>query len=149
MSDTLDDRIHSEVTRLSEQGNAASEAGDYEKSLALFRQALKLLPKPIQRWDAGGWLMTAIGDTHFLKGDYAAAASALKEALEFPKTLGNPFVHLRLGESVYELGESARAADELTRAYMGGGEELFDGEDPKYFRFLKTKIRTELPKSKR
>jgi hypothetical protein len=34
-----------------------------------------------------------------------------------------------------------RAADELTRAYMGGDEEIFDNEDPKYFQFLKTRIK--------
>ena len=32
------------------------------------------------------------------------------------------------------------AADELARAYMGGGAEIFDDEDPKYWDFIRTKL---------
>jgi hypothetical protein len=41
----------------------------------------------------------------------------------------------------FGLGNLGRAADELTRAYMGEGAKIFEGEDPKYFEFLKTKIK--------
>jgi hypothetical protein len=36
----------------------------------------------------------------------------------------------------FELGDMERAGDELTRAYMGGDKEIFDGEDEKYCRFV-------------
>jgi hypothetical protein len=42
------------------------------------------------------------------------------------------FIHLRLGEIAFESGDRRRAADELARAYMGGGREAFATEDPKY-----------------
>ena len=34
----------------------------------------------------------------------------------------------------------AKAKDELMRAYMGQGEEIFEGEDEKYFSFLKKEV---------
>ena len=36
---------------------------------------------------------------------------------------GNPFLRLRLGQVQVELGALDEAADNLTRAYMGGGRE--------------------------
>lgn len=56
-----------------------------------------------------------------------------------PGGVGNPFLHLRLGEIALELGDEARAADELIRAYAVGGPEAFQSEDPKYLRFLASK----------
>ena len=40
----------------------------------------------------------------------------------------------------FEQENLAQAADELTRAYMGGGMDIFMEDDPKYLEFLETKI---------
>ena len=45
---------------------------------------------------------------------------------------GNPFIHLRLGQCLYELGEVEVASDHLEQAYMNGGGKLFQNETPKY-----------------
>jgi hypothetical protein len=55
-----------------------------------------------------------------------------------PEAIGNPFIHLRLGQTQFELGNKDRAADELMRAYMGAGAEIFAEEAPKYLEFLGT-----------
>jgi hypothetical protein len=52
---------------------------------------------------------------------------------------GNPFIHLRLGQAQLELGNEERAADELMRAFMGGGHEIFESDDQKYLDFLRTR----------
>jgi hypothetical protein len=52
----------------------------------------------------------------------------------------SPFLHLRLGQCQFELGNLERATDELARAYMVAGEEVFEGAD-KYFDFLKTRLK--------
>jgi hypothetical protein len=57
-----------------------------------------------------------------------------------PGAIGNPFLHLRLGQCQLELGDRKRAADELTRAYAIEGKDIFANEDRKYFAFLKTVI---------
>jgi hypothetical protein len=57
-----------------------------------------------------------------------------------PGAIGNPFLHLRLGQCQFELGNLDRAGDELARAYMGAGNEIFVGAE-KYFEFLKTRLK--------
>ena len=41
--------------------------------------------------------------------------------------LGNPFIHLQLGQCQFELGNEQIAADELTRAYVAEGNDIFEG----------------------
>jgi hypothetical protein len=40
-------------------------------------------------------------------------------------------------KSVLELQNIPRAKDELARAFMGGGDEIFADDDPKYWRFIR------------
>lgn len=106
--------------------------GDAPAAFRAFRAALELLPAPVQNWNAAGWLLVAMGECAVRTGDFAAALAPLKDAMHCPGTVGNPWVHLLLGRCRLELGDE-RAADELARAYMGGGRALFEGLDPKYF----------------
>jgi len=57
-----------------------------------------------------------------------------------PAAIGNPFIHLRRGQVLFEQGEMEAAVQELLRAYMRGGDEIFSEDDPKYFRLLTLKI---------
>ncbi len=66
------------------------------------------------------------------------------DAMYCPDAIGNPFIHLRLGEVQFEMGDHAKAQDELMRAYMGAGAEIFQEEDKKYFEFIKPAI-TNVP----
>ena len=102
---------------------------------------MKLLPTPTQQWEAATWLYVAVGDTHFHEANFEKSFNAFFNAVQCPGGLGNPFVHLRLGQAYLELGDSAKAADELARAYMGAGEEIFLEDDPKYFEFLKPRMK--------
>jgi hypothetical protein len=97
------------------------------------------VPEPRTESELATWILTAIGDANFLSEDYEAGRDNLSQAMKCPGAIGNPFVHLRLGQCQFELGNKDRAADELTRAYMGGGAEMFEGEE-KYLDFLKTRI---------
>ena len=54
-------------------------------------------------------------------------------------------MHLRLGQCHLEIGNREKAVDELTRAYMGGGKDVFDQEEAKYFALVKSILRE--PKS--
>jgi hypothetical protein len=85
-------------------------------------------------------LFQLLGDVYFQSEDFETALRAYGDAVASKDGLGNPAVHLRLGKAQFELRNEARAADELCRAYMGGGSEIFSAEPPKYFEFLKTKI---------
>ena len=133
----LDDAMYSEITRLCEEGNVLDEAGDHAGAIACFSEAWNLLPEPKFQWEAASWLLVSIGDVSFQRGKYEDAKNALQTCLlECDGMIGNPFVHFRLGQSCFELSEFDRAADELMRAYMGAGEEIFSQHDPKYRDFL-------------
>jgi tetratricopeptide (TPR) repeat protein len=137
----LPDAIYVQVTSLSEKGDALAEEAKYREAIEKYVAALDLLPEPKSGWEASKWLLTAIGDANFLGGHYEQARAAMSDAMGCPGAIGNPFIHLRLGQAQFELGNLERAADELARAYMGAGKEIFEEDDPKYFAFLKTVLK--------
>jgi len=92
-------------------------------------------------WEASTWILAAIADACFLMGKRKSARQALEYAMTCPGAIGNPFLHLRLGQVLFDADEKDAAADELIRAYMGAGAEIFEKDDPKYFEFLKTKAK--------
>ncbi len=126
------------IERLCEQGNEAEENGDYPRAFSLFQEALELVPEPLDQWWEATWLLTALGDTCITLGNYEEARKYLSEAMACPDAIGNAFIHLRLGQAEFEMGDMKRAGDELMRAYMGGGPKIFEEEDPKYLAYLAT-----------
>jgi hypothetical protein len=86
-------------------------------------------------------ILVAIGDAHFFIGAYPQALTAYGSALLCPEGLGNPYIHLRRGESFFEIGDIATAQDELARAYMGAGTVIFETEEDKYFDCLKSVLK--------
>nr|WP_241763835.1 tetratricopeptide repeat protein [Paenibacillus peoriae] len=72
--------------------------------------------------------------------NYDKAFKCFFNAVQCPKGLGNPYIHLRLGQLYYEQENLEKAIDELTRAYMGAGIGIFMEDDPKYLEFLETSI---------
>jgi tetratricopeptide (TPR) repeat protein len=138
---SLPDSVHTEIEALCARGDEFAEAEKFVEALEAYWSAYDLLPDPPHQWEAATWILTAIGDANFLQRDFTAGCDNLSSVMHCPGAIGNPFIHLRLGQCQFELGDRDRAADELARAYMGGGSELFDEEDPKYFAFLKTVLK--------
>ena len=135
----LSDELHEHILTLSKQGDTLVENGDYTAALEKYWSAWNLLPEPKTEWNATTWLLGAIGDANALGGDYAAGRDNLSLAMHCPGAIGNPFLHLRLGQCQFELGNMDRAADELARAYIGAGSDIFEGGD-RYFDFLKSRL---------
>jgi len=137
----LDPQVYAQINQLSAAGNEMLEVGNSQGALATFEKALSLVPPPLEGWEAAMWLFTSIAECHFVAGDFVAARGNALKAVRCPGGIGNPFVHLRLGQAEFELGSMERAKDELARAYMGGGDEIFAGDDPKYWRFIREILR--------
>ncbi|QJW99299.1 tetratricopeptide repeat protein [Frigoriglobus tundricola] len=137
---SLSEETHNRIRFLCAQGDEFAGMDDYPAALEQYWAAWDLLPEPQTDWEAGTWILGAVGDANFLSEDYAAGVDNLLLAMHCPNAIGNPFLHLRLGQCQFELNALDRAADELARAYMGAGSELFDDEEPKYFAFLKTRL---------
>ena len=136
----LTDQIHGEIKRLCTVGDRLAKRDELGPALTAYGEAFDLVPEPKTDWHASTWILAAIGDANFLGHDFTAGRDNLSFAMRCPDAIGNPFLHLRLGQCQFELAALDRAADELARAYMGGGSELFTQEDPKYLAFLKTRI---------
>jgi tetratricopeptide (TPR) repeat protein len=137
---TLTDAVHDQVKTLCAEGDRLAKLGDFPAALDRYWEAWDLLPAPAEDWEAATWILAAVGDANFLSGDFVAGRDNLSVAMRCPNGLGNRFLHLRLGECRFELGELDRAADDLGRAYMEGGPEIFKDEDSKYLDFLRTRM---------
>lgn len=135
----LPEQLHERILSWCAKGDVLAEAGKRQEALAAFNEAWKLIPDPKNEWEAATWVLAAIGDTAYLDGDYVNARRALEYGMNCPGAIGNPFMHLRLGQLLFEVNELERAADELMRAYMGAGPKIFGAEDRKYLTFLKSK----------
>lgn len=140
MSPELPESLHKKIQRLSAEGDALAESSAYEAAISKYNEAWELVPEPKSDWEASTWLLAAIGDACFLSGYFKSGIEALEYSLHCPGGLGNPFIHLRLGQCLLEKDDTKSSADHLCRAYMHEGKEIFSAENPKYFEFLKTQI---------
>ena len=135
----LDDATFELVKRFSAEGDALAAAGDYGEAIHAYDRAWALLPEPKSQWTAATWILAAIADAGFLGGFLRSARCALDYVMLCPDAMGNPFLHLRRGEVLFEQENYDAAADDLMRAYMGGGPELFAEETAKYLDFLRSR----------
>ena len=139
----LPEHLHEQISLLCKEGDAFSEQGDYENALSRYREAWALVPEPKINWEASTWILAAAGEVYFLQQNYEKALNSFLRAVQGLGGLGCPYIHLRLGQLHYERGDMDVAADELTRAYMSAGDEIFSQEDPKYFAFIRSKLRPQ------
>lgn len=132
--------MHKEIEVLCKDGDELAATGRTEEAKQKYIAALKLLPGEPVQWEAATWIYVAIGDIHFQSQNFEKAFKCFYNAVQCPKGLGNPYIHLRLGQLYFEQKNFVKASDELTRAYMGGGIDIFMEDDPKYLEFLETQI---------
>lgn len=137
----LDHSIHDQVLLLCARGDDFAGDGRFAEALDSFWSAWDLLPEPQTAWIAATWILAAIGDVNFQQGDFQAGRDNLAMAMHCPDAIGNPFLHLRLGQCQFESGDMDRAADELARALLIGTQKLLEGEDPKYLEFIKGRLK--------
>ena len=135
----LDETTYKSVKILCAEGDASASAQRFEDAVAMYNKAWNMIPDPKNNWEASTWILAAIADACFQAGYMTSAREALEYAMTCPKGIGNPFLHLRYGQILYEAGELDKAADEFMRSYMGGGSEIFSTEDAKYLAFLSTR----------
>ena len=91
-----------DIDALAQQGNDRMDEEDYLGAVELFDRAWDLLPEPKTQWPQATWLLASIGDAHVLRGDFETAHAALTTCMHCPEALGNPFIHLRLGQAQFE-----------------------------------------------
>lgn len=137
----LDAKIHEKIKAWCAAGDQLASERKYEDAIAEYNKAWKLVPEPKCDWKASTWILAAIADASFLAGYTTSAREALEYVMTCPEAVGNPFLHLRYGQVLYDSGELDGAAEELMRAYMGAGNDVFVSEDAKYLAFLGTRAK--------
>src|SRR5262245_22618827 len=99
--DNLDDGIHERIKALCAAGDTANS---YTDAIAHYEAAWDLLPAPKASWTAATWILAAIGDARYMSGEFERGRDTLLAAMHCPDAIGNPFLHLRLGQCQFELG---------------------------------------------
>ncbi|UXY14341.1 tetratricopeptide repeat protein [Chitiniphilus purpureus] len=128
--------LHDQITVLLEAGDRRFEKGDDHGALAKYREAEALLPSERERFEDSTWVLVAIGDALFQLAQFEPAREALDAARRCPQGEDNPFIHLRLGQCLFEAGALAQAQTHLARAFEHGGLAVFEDEDEKYLTYL-------------
>lgn len=111
--------------------------GEYTKSIDILKQALSLIDNPIYESKYAFQLFANIGENYFLQNKLEDSLEYFGYAIKSYGGLGEPAIHLRIGQIRYEFGQMEKAKDELMRAYMGGDILIFDGIDSKYFDLIR------------
>ena len=132
------------VPTLLKQADALMEQAKYVQADKLYGKAWNQTrnEKGIYQNNSAFWILMHALDLKVRQGNYQAGmdvARLIGRAFSKEVFMGNPLFHLRVGQCQYETLLAAKrrpARQELSRALIGGGIEMFDGEDPKYLAFL-------------
>jgi tetratricopeptide (TPR) repeat protein len=129
-----------DVARLLAEGEAYLDAEADEEALASFREAWDALPEPKNDQEQAVSVLGALADCHFYLGQWDDCRNAVQQAIRCGADVGNPFLRLRLGQALFELGDEQEAANWLVPAYQTEGRALFEDDDPKYLEFFLGKL---------
>jgi hypothetical protein len=129
-----------EVDRLFEMGEEYADAQEDGAALKCFRAAWDPLPEPRDEQGPAFRVLAAIADSHFRLAEWGACRAAVQHAFRCGADVNNPFLRLRLGQVLYELGDKREAANWLAPAYRSEGRALFQDVDPKYLEFVLSRL---------
>lgn len=109
------------IDGLCRQGDQFAGMEQYDDAIDKYGRAWDLLPEPRSQWPAATWILMSAGDAHFRMKEFDEAADLLADALEYPDGDSNPFLALRLGQCLLELGQLDGSANALEEALRMGG----------------------------
>ncbi len=130
-----------DAERLLAEGNDLANNGRDEDALARFRAAWAALPEPKDEQEPAIRILAAVADAHFHLSQWDACRAAVQHAFRCEVDVANPFLRLRLGQALYEIGDEQEAANWLVPAYLSQGRALFSYDDPKYLEFFRSKLK--------
>jgi hypothetical protein len=132
--------IPAEPEQLIAKGEELIGAGQHEDALACFGAAWTLLPEPKAEQSVAVEILAAIADCCFYLGDWDGCRRAVQHAFRCGAGVDNLFLRLRLGQSLYELGNEQEAANWLVPVYLMEGCRPFEDDDAKYLEFFRGRL---------
>jgi tetratricopeptide (TPR) repeat protein len=150
----MPENVNDKVRELKSQADYLQMGGKYLLAIDKYKEALSLLPKPVNQWKYIWVLLPQIAENYWLNakfndgkgGGFQEALAVFSEIMKIEGAVGDETYHLRIGQIRYELGQIEKAKDELLRAYLIGGKEIFMNIDNKYFELIKPIIETKSDK---
>ena len=126
--------------RLFAKGEDLADSSEAGAALNCFRAAWESLPEPRESSPSAIRILGAIADESFFSGQWQECQDAVQRAFQCGADLANPFLRLRLGQALFELGDVDAAKGWLVPAYLSEGPSLFADEDAKYLDFLRYEL---------
>jgi hypothetical protein len=117
------------------EGERLIRSHHFEGALAAFQAAWNELPAPADAHEQAIPILGAIVDCRFFPPQWAECRDAVQSAFRAGASLDDVFFRLRLGQSLYELGDRQEAANWLVPVYLMEGQRPFE-EDSKYLTFF-------------
>jgi tetratricopeptide (TPR) repeat protein len=118
--------VLAEIERLCDSGDEAFDAEEQEGAESFYSQAWDLIPEPKINWQVSSSVLAALGDCYGAAGDYEQSAETFKFALLCVGAVKNPYLHFRLAQCLFLLGEHEQADPELLLTLEYGGAELLE-----------------------
>ena len=142
---TLSRELRDRLIALGEEIHSLTAARRFDEAERLCQSGLALIPKPWDAYIETTWYLSALGEIYFLRGQYLPAGGYCEKARLILENMGenDPFIMLRLGEIAFETGDENTALRYLLAAFKAEGDDVFYGQDGKYYDFLKEHINTE------
>jgi tetratricopeptide (TPR) repeat protein len=113
--------------------------GHWEEGEKHLINAWQLYPEPKYNWDYSEMSLYIIAEFYLDWKKYDQAKKWAQEVFKCEPEPGDGTPYLFLGKIHYEEGELDEARKYFEKAHEVSGRRVFQGEDPKYFKFLKEK----------
>ena len=105
MTNELPAKIYKRIKCLCGEGDRCLELNNFEGALEKYRKAWELVPDDKIDWEASTWILASAGEVYFRQQRHVEALDRFLRAIQCPAGPGNPFIHLRLGQLHFELGD--------------------------------------------
>ena len=100
-----------------DQGRQALLAGDYQRAIGLFQDAERVDPTYIYGTELRGGVLSYLGRTQYLTGNYTQARQTLEKALSQHRS--DNVARLYLGLTLYRLGDQKAGLTNIERGMRG------------------------------
>lgn len=135
------DKDLNKINELLVSGERLADAGQYSDALPDLQAAWDALPEPKNDQELSVQILAAIADCHFYSREWHECCETVQYAFHCGADLDNPFFRLRLGQSLYELGDEQEAANWLAPVYLMEGRTPFEIDGLKYLEFFRNKLK--------
>lgn len=113
------------IDKLAEKGNDLLTKNMPIQAIEKYKQIIKLLPSPVEQWEAYEWAVVSIADTYYVMGEYEQSEIYFREVVN---NSSNPFILLRYGQVNHYLGNKDASSYYLCQAFFED-KNIFDQEE--------------------